>query len=82
MLNRIRQRVIAEANYMVKTKKTIREISKHFNVSKSTVHDDLHNRLMSIDTNLYHEVNDILNYHYKVKHVSGGAATKLKYVKE
>ncbi|MEE0700297.1 MAG: sporulation transcriptional regulator SpoIIID [Bacilli bacterium] len=82
MLNRIRQRVIAEANYMVKTKKTIREISKHFNVSKSTVHDDLHNRLMSIDTNLYHEVNDILNYHYKVKHVRGGAATKLKYVKE
>lgn len=82
MLNRIKQRVIAEANYMVKTKKTIREISKHFNVSKSTVHDDLHNRLMSIDTNLYHEVNDILNYHYKVKHVRGGAATKLKYVKE
>lgn len=82
MLNRIRQRVIAEANYMVKTKKTIREISKHFNVSKSTVHDDLHNRLKSIDTNLYHEVNDILNYHYKVKHVRGGAATKLKYVKE
>jgi len=82
LLNRIRQRVIAEANYMVKTKKTIREISKHFNVSKSTVHDDLHNRLMSIDTNLYHEVNDILNYHYKVKHVRGGAATKLKYVKE
>lgn len=82
MLNKIKQRVIDEANYIVKTNQTIREISQHFNVSKSTVHDDLHNRLKMIDKNLYHKVYEILCYHYMIKHVRGGAATKLKYVKE
>ena len=38
----ISRRVIDEANYMLKTKKTIRDIAKVFKVSKSTVHKDLH----------------------------------------
>ena len=36
------KRVIDEANYMLETRQTIREIAKAFNVSKSTVHKDLH----------------------------------------
>lgn len=78
----IKLRVINEANYIISTKKTIRQISKHFNVSKSTVHDDLSKRLKIIDKNLYKKVNDILNYHSLVKHIRGGASTKLKYAKD
>lgn len=78
----IKLRVINEANYIISTKKTIRQISKYFNVSKSTVHDDLSKRLKIIDKKLYKKVNDILNYHSLVKHIRGGASTKLKYAKD
>ncbi len=75
------KRVIDEANYMLKTKDTIREIAKIFNVSKSTVHKDLHERLFDIDSNLYYMVDDILKYHLDVRHIRGGESTKKKYKK-
>lgn len=77
----IKQRVINETNYIINTKKTIREISKYFNVSKSTAHDDLHNKLKLIDYDLYQKVQNILNYHFKIKHLKGGSSTRLKYAK-
>ena len=52
----IRKRVIEEANYMLKTEDTIRNIAKIFNVSKSTVHKDLHDRLQDINYGLYDEI--------------------------
>ena len=73
------RRVIDEANYMLDTKKTIREIAKVFNVSKSTVHKDLHERLIDIDYNLFEEIDDILKYHIDVRHIRGGESTKKKY---
>ena len=73
------KRVIDEANYMLDTKKTIREIAKIFNVSKSTVHKDLHERLLDIDSKLYKEIDDILKYHIDVRHIRGGESTKKKY---
>ncbi len=82
MLDNIKQRVINEANYIIDTKTTIRETSKYFNVSKSTVHDDLHKRLYALDSKLYDKVSSILSYNFKVKHVRGGLATKLKYIKD
>ncbi len=73
------KRVIDEANYMKDTKKTIRELAKIFNVSKSTVHKDLHERLADIDVALYEEINDILRYHIDIRHIRGGESTKKKY---
>lgn len=73
------KRVIDEANYMLDTKKTIREIAKIFNVSKSTVHKDLHERLFDIDSKLYKEIDDILKYHIDIRHIRGGESTKKKY---
>ena len=73
------KRVIDEANYMLDTKKTIREIAKIFNVSKSTVHKDLHERLLDIDYNLYEEIDSILKYHIDIRHIRGGESTKKKY---
>ncbi len=75
----ITNRVINEANYMLETNKTIREIAKVFNVSKSTVHKDLHERLLYIDNDLFNKINEILKYHIDIRHIRGGQSTKNKY---
>ena len=74
-------RVIEEANYIIKTKSTIREVAKIFKVSKSTVHKDLHERLKYINKLLYNEVSEILNIHISERHIRGGNATRVKYLK-
>ena len=75
------KRVIDEANYILDTKETIREIAKVFNVSKSTVHKDLHERLLEIDGTLYEQIDSILKYHTDIRHIRGGLSTKKKYKK-
>ena len=81
MNNIIKSRTLEEAKHMINTKNTIREIAKIFNVSKSTVHKDLHERLIDIDYNLYKEINSILKYHIDIRHIRGGESTKKKYKK-
>ena len=78
----IKKRVIDEADYIIKTKETIRQIAKVFNVSKSTVHKDLHERLINIDELRYKKVVKILEYHTNIRHLRGGESTKKKYAKE
>ena len=75
----ITKRVINEANYMKNTKETIRQIASVFNVSKSTVHKDLHERLLELDPILYEEIDSILKYHIDIRHIRGGESTKKKY---
>lgn len=75
------KRVLDEADYMLKTKETIRQIASIFNVSKSTVHKDLHERLLEIDTSLYEQIDSILKHHIDVRHIRGGESTKKKYKK-
>lgn len=75
-------RVIDEANYMIESKKTIREIAKVYNVSKSTVHKDLQERLLNVDNTLYKKVDEILKEHLKIRHIRGGESTKKKYLKK
>ena len=75
-------RIRREASYMIETQNTVREIAKKFKVSKSTVHKDLHERLKKVDYNLYIEVDAILKYHAKIRHLRGGESTKQKYLKE
>jgi putative DeoR family transcriptional regulator (stage III sporulation protein D) len=75
----IKKRVIKESNYIIKTNKTIRETAKKFNVSKSTVHNDIHNILKKIDYEKFIIVNNIMKNHIETRHIKGGEATKLKY---
>jgi len=79
-LNKIEKRVIEEANYIIETKETVREISKKFKVSKSTVHKDLHERLKKIDKIMSKKVDEILKYHINIRHIRGGESTKRKYL--
>lgn len=81
MKTAISERVIKEAKYMLETGKTIREIASTFNISKSTVHKDLHERLLEVDSKLFLSIDKILKYHIDIRHLRGGESTKKKYLK-
>ena len=82
MNSAISQRVKNEALYIIDTEKTIREIAAIFKVSKSTVHKDLHERLLNIDEKLFKKVAKILKYHTDIRHIRGGESTRNKYLKQ
>lgn len=77
----IEERILGEANYILRENSTIRDTAKHFGVSKSTVHLDLSKRLLDIDSYLYYQVRDILEYNFAIRHIRGGESTKIKYQK-
>ena len=76
---RLSQRAISLANYMIENKSTVRQAAKIFGVSKSTVHKDLTERLENIDSSLAIEVRKILDLNKAERHIRGGMATKEKY---
>ncbi len=76
----IENRIIETAEYIASTKCTVRDASKHFGISKSTVHKDMSERLVNVNANLYEEISKILKYNKKVRHIRGGEATKRKYL--
>ncbi len=69
------------ARYIIDNKATIRYTAKIFGISKSTVHNDVSNRLMDINQSLYNQAHKILAKNFEEKHIRGGAATKRKYEK-
>lgn len=76
---KIRQRVLDTANYILKTKSTVRQAAEKLNTSKSTVHMDVSVRLKLVDPVLYKKVRKHLDYNFSIKHLNGGQATKMKY---
>ena len=76
---RLSQRAISLANYMIENKSTVRQAAKILGVSKSTVHKDLTERLENIDSSLAIEVRKILDLNKSERHIRGGMATKEKY---
>lgn len=81
MKKEIINRVLEVSNYIINTKNTIRDTAKVFNVSKSTIHKDISDRLIDIDYNKYIIIEDILKNHIETRHILGGQSTKLKYEK-
>ena len=79
MQKEIEKRVLKEANILLNTKKTIREVADIMKVSKSTVHNDMRKRLKSINNELYLDINTLFLEHIKVRHLLGGLSTKKKY---
>lgn len=77
----IEERVIMLANYIIDSKDTVRGAAKKFGVSKSTVHKDLTDRLIIINPNLATEVRKVLDENKAERHIRGGMATKMKYMK-
>ena len=77
----IKERTLLSAEHIIETKDTIRKTAKIFNLSKSTVHNDLSKRLKKIDKSKFDEVRIILNENFFDKHIRGGMATKRKFQK-
>ena len=82
MTKEIIKRVIDEADYMILTNKTIREVAKKFYVSKSTVHKDLQERLSQIDIVKYNVVKQIMNEHIETRHIKGGESTRQLFLRK
>ncbi len=79
MKDYISKRVILLAEYIIENKATVRKAAKEFNISKSTVHKDVSERIWLIDKALAKKVKDVLSYNKADRHLRGGNATKHKY---
>ncbi len=75
----IEQRVVDLAEYIIKNKATVRDTAKVFDISKSTVHKDVTERLKKINSNLAKGVRIVLDENKSERHIRGGLATKNKY---
>jgi len=75
----ISQRVLLLAEYIIENKATVRKAAKQFNISKSTVHKDITERLVSVNNGLAKEAKKVLEENKASRHIRGGMATKQKY---
>lgn len=69
------------AIYIIDNNSTIRKCASYFNISKSTVHNDLSKKLRRTNKFLYYQVYRVLNKNFAERHLRGGNATKLKYAR-
>jgi len=79
MTDTIEQRACQLAVYIIETGATVRTAAKHFDISKSTVHKDLQQRLPQCNKALYQQVKMILEQNKRERHIRGGMATRQKY---
>ena len=82
MSKSILKRVNEIADYIIDTKDTIRNTAKLFNVSKSTVHKDMKERLYEIDINKYNTVKKIMEEHIETRHIKGGESTRQLFLRK
>ena len=79
MKDYIEERAITFAEYIIENKATVRETARKFNISKSTVHKDVAERIWEINKTLAKRVEQILSENKADRHIRGGIATKHKY---
>ena len=80
--SKIYKRIRLETEYILKENLTVREIAKKINVSKSTVHKDVTERLVKINPFLAARIRVVLDVNKAERHIRGGMATKEKYLHE
>ena len=79
MKDYIEERAVAIANYIIDHNATVRQTAKRFGISKSTVHKDCTERLISINPALAAQTRVVLDLNKSERHIRGGLATKEKY---
>lgn len=82
MQDYIYERVLQIAAYIIEYNCTVRQAATVFNVSKSTVHKDVAERLPRINTALAQQVRLVLDTNKSERHLRGGEATRKKYKEE
>lgn len=81
MKDNVEERAVQLGEYIAKNNATVRLTAKKYNVSKSTVHKDVSERLKTINMSLYKQVRQVLDTNKQERHIRGGKATKEKYLK-
>lgn len=80
MKDYIEERALEIAGYIIENKATVRQTAKQFGVSKSTIHKDVTERLLSFNPLLAAEVRKVLDVNKSERHIRGGLATREKYL--
>ncbi len=80
-MDEIEKRAKMFATYIIETGATVRTTAKVFDISKSTVHKDVAERLEKFNPSLAEQVKKVLEQNKLERHLRGGMATKLKYSK-
>ncbi|MBO5059866.1 MAG: sporulation transcriptional regulator SpoIIID [Clostridia bacterium] len=81
MKDYIEERVLELAHYILENESTVRKAAKRFNISKSTVHKDITERLQDVNPVLAAQVHSVLDKNKAERHIRGGMATKEKYLR-
>ncbi|MCL2751125.1 MAG: sporulation transcriptional regulator SpoIIID [Firmicutes bacterium] len=81
MKDYITRRAKELACYIIEHNATVRDAAKKFDISKSTVHKDVTERLEEADPGLAARVKMILDVNLSQRHIRGGIATKNKFRK-
>ena len=79
MKSYIEERAMEIARYIIDNNTTVRQAAKHFGISKSTVHEDVTERLVQVNPALAQEARKILDVNKSERHIRGGLATREKY---
>lgn len=82
MRESIRTRVLAAAEYVLKTGATVRACADRIGVGKTTIHKDLTQRLQEINPAMAAAAREILAVNKAERHIRGGQATKEKYLQK
>ena len=76
----IEERAIEIANYIIENNATVRQAAKNFGISKSTVHKDISERMLTINPAIARDVRKVLDVNKSERHIRGGLATREKYL--
>ena len=78
--NKERCEILAE--HLIERECTVRAVAAFFSISKSTVHKDITTRLKETNPDLFDRVKEILDINKSERHLRGGEATRIKYLKK
>ncbi|MCI9158226.1 MAG: stage III sporulation protein D [Lawsonibacter sp.] len=79
MKGNMEERAERLALYILENRATVRAAAQRFEISKSTVHKDLSERLPAFNRTLYLQVKEVLEANKAERHIRGGLATRKKY---
>lgn len=73
------ERCVTLGKYIIENNATVRAAARQFGISKSTVHQDITEKLAKVNLQLHDEVKAVLEKNKQERHIRGGEATKRKY---
>ena len=74
------ERAVMLGLYITENNATVRQAAAAFDISKSTVHKDVTQRLPQLNRTLFEETRKILKKNKEERHIRGGEATRQKYL--